>query len=173
VVKTHGWLQPKARTDIRKAYEVDNFADLWLCDFMHGPQVRVGNRTAKAILCVILDDHTRMVVGQRIGRQDTWVRKMSSRVANAVRNAMLNDGIRDTGCGLKIFYRDDFLRLPAFDHMHRFLPALVQRDGGLVGCVPVNHRPRLRGQSKYGIGNRLWVGITDLFGVMWLQKRRL
>ena len=118
-------------------------------------------------------DGTRMVVGQRIGRKDTWIRKMSSRVANAVRNALLKDGISDTGCGLKVFYRDDFLRLPAFDHMHRFLPALVRRDGGEVHCVPVNHRPRLRGQSKYGIGNRLWVGITDLFGVMWLQKRRL
>ena len=114
-----------------------------------------------------------MVVGRRIGRQDTWLRKLSSRVANSVRNALLHDGIKDTGCGLKVFYRDDFLQLPAFDHMHRFLPALIQRDGGKVYSVPVNHRPRLRGQSKYGIGNRLWVGITDLFGVMWLQKRRL
>jgi len=118
-------------------------------------------------------DDVRMVVGQRVGRQDTWVRKMSSRIANTVRNALLHDGITDTGCGLKVFYRDDYLRLPAFDHMHRFLPALMQRSGGKVDCVPVSHRPRVRGDSKYGIGNRLWVGITDLFGVMWLQRRRL
>jgi dolichol-phosphate mannosyltransferase len=118
-------------------------------------------------------DDLRMVVGQRVGRQDTWVRKFSSRVANTVRNALLHDGITDTGCGLKVFYRADFLRLPAFDHMHRFLPALVQRDGGKIDCVDVSHRPRVRGDSKYGIGNRLWVGITDLFGVMWLQRRRL
>jgi dolichol-phosphate mannosyltransferase len=117
--------------------------------------------------------NVRMVVGQRLRRKDRWVRRISSRIANAVRAAMLNDGIQDTGCGLKVFYREDFLELPAFDHMHRFLPALMQRHGGKIHCVPVNHRPRLRGTSKYGIGNRLWVGITDLFGVMWLQKRRL
>jgi dolichol-phosphate mannosyltransferase len=115
----------------------------------------------------------RMVVGQRERRNDSWIRRMSSRIANNVRNAVLKDGIRDTGCGLKVFYRDDFIDLPAFDHMHRFLPALMQRSGAAVHTVPVNHRPRLNGTSKYGIGNRLWVGITDLIGVMWLQKRRL
>lgn len=114
-----------------------------------------------------------MVVGRRVRRVDTLIRKLSSRIANSVRNFLLQDGIKDTGCGLKTFYRDQFLDLPAFDHMHRFLPALVQRQGGMVHCVPVNHRPRVRGQSKYGVGNRLWVGITDLFGVMWLQKRRI
>ena len=114
-----------------------------------------------------------MVVGRRIGRQDSWLRKLSSSLANSVRNAVLHDGIKDTGCGLKAFYKSDFLNLPAFDHMHRFLPALVQRSGGRVHCVPVNHRPRLRGKSKYGVRNRLWVGITDLLGVMWLQKRRI
>ena len=72
-----------------------------------------------------------------------------------------------------MFYRDEFLRLPAFDHMHRFLPALVQRNGGEVRSILVNHRPRLSGDSKYGVGNRLWVGITDMIGVMWLQRRRI
>jgi dolichol-phosphate mannosyltransferase len=86
---------------------------------------------------------------------------------------LLGDGIRDTGCGLKVFYRDDFLELPAFDHMHRFLPALAQRQGGSVQSVPVNHRPRRHGISKYGINNRLWVGIVDLFGVVWLGRRRI
>jgi len=115
----------------------------------------------------------RMVVGQRKRRNDSWIRRLSSRIANKVRSAALHDGIRDTGCGLKVFYREDFLDLPAFDHMHRFLPALIQRNGARIHTVPVNHRPRLNGMSKYGIGNRLWVGITDLFGVMWLQKRSL
>ena len=115
----------------------------------------------------------RMVVGHRVHRDDSWVRRLSSRTANAVRGALLEDGIRDTGCGLKVFYREDFLELPAFDHMHRFLPALIQRGGARVHAVAVNHRPRIRGRSKYGIGNRLWVGITDLFGVMWLKKRSI
>jgi dolichol-phosphate mannosyltransferase len=120
----------------------------------------------------ILPD-VRMVVGQRARRNDSWVRLLSSRAANSVRRAALKDGISDTGCGIKVFYREDFLELPAFDHMHRFLPALMQRSGRKVYSVAVNHRPRVRGESKYGIGNRLWVGITDLFGVMWLQKRRI
>ena len=115
----------------------------------------------------------RMVVGHRVRRDDPWVRKLSSRVANAVRGALLEDGIRDTGCGLKAFYREDFLELPAFDHMHRFLPALIQRGGARVHSVAVNHRPRTRGRSKYGIGDRLWVGITDMFGVLWLRKRSI
>jgi len=122
---------------------------------------------------LLADSDVRMVIGYRRNRHDNWIRKMSSRIANAVRNAVLKDGVKDTGCGLKVFYREEFLDLPAFDHMHRFLPALVQRDGRKVLSVDVNHRPRTRGTSKYGIGNRLWVGITDMFGVMWLKKRRL
>lgn len=114
-----------------------------------------------------------MVIGERRERKDAWARRASSRIANAIRSRLLGDGIRDTGCGLKVFHRDQFLNLPAFDHMHRFLPALVQRDDGKVHAVPVSHRPRLHGHSKYGIGNRLWVGIMDLLGVRWLQKRRL
>jgi len=114
-----------------------------------------------------------LVIGKRVSRRDSRLRLWSSRIANAVRARLLGDGISDTGCGIKVFYRDAFLALPAFDHMHRFLPALVLRDGGMVYAVPVNHRPRRHGQSKYGVRNRLWVGITDMLGVMWLQKRRL
>jgi len=112
-----------------------------------------------------------MVAGYRRKRKDTGWRKFSSRVANAVRGGLLGDQTPDTGCGLKVFSREVFLLLPYFDHMHRFLPALVQRAGGKVISVEVNHRPRLSGQSKYGTWHRLWVGIVDLFGVMWLQRR--
>ena len=115
--------------------------------------------------------HRRMIAGHRINRQDTEVRRLSSRVANGVRRKLLGDNTPDTGCGLKVFSRDAFLRLPYFDHMHRFLPALMQREGFSIAVVPVNHRPRVRGTSKYGIANRLWVSIVDLFGVMWLQRR--
>jgi dolichol-phosphate mannosyltransferase len=112
-----------------------------------------------------------MVAGYRKSRKDTGWRKFSSRVANAVRGGLLKDNTPDTGCGLKVFSRELFLALPYFDHMHRFLPALTQRAGGKVVSVEVNHRPRLTGVSKYGTWHRLWVGIVDLFGVIWLQRR--
>jgi dolichol-phosphate mannosyltransferase len=112
-----------------------------------------------------------LVTGIRAKRRDNWLRRVSSRVANAVRQALLRDGVSDTGCGLKVMRRDAFLRLPYFDHMHRYYPALVIRGGGDIRCVPVNHRPRLRGTSNYGLFDRLWVGITDLFGVAWLARR--
>jgi dolichol-phosphate mannosyltransferase len=112
-----------------------------------------------------------LVAGFRHKRRDDGIRKMSSRIANRVRAGMLKDDTPDTGCGLKVFTRDAFLDMPRFDHMHRFLPALMIRRGGKVVSVPVNHRPRERGVSKYGVWNRLWVGIVDLFGVMWLQNR--
>ena len=114
-----------------------------------------------------------LIAGWRAKRRDTWVKRMSSKVANAVRGGMLGDATPDTGCGLKVFPRAMFLNLPAFDHLHRFMPALTIRAGGRVVSVPVNHRPRERGQSKYGVFNRLWVGIVDLFGVMWLKSRPL
>lgn len=114
-----------------------------------------------------------MLVGHRTQRRDNRLRRWSSRVANAVRRRLLHDGTPDTGCGLKLFPRRLFLDLPAFDHMHRFLPALAQRAGARVVSVPVNHRQRRRGRSKYGINNRLWVGLVDLAGVAWLQKRRM
>jgi len=114
-----------------------------------------------------------MLAGRRTRRHDTLVRRWSSRVANAVRRSLLKDATPDTGCGLKVFPREAFLALPAFDHMHRFLPALMQRQGVRVLSVPVRHRARRRGRSKYGINNRLWVGMVDIAGVMWLLRRRL
>jgi dolichol-phosphate mannosyltransferase len=113
----------------------------------------------------------KMVVGVRQKRRDNWLRRFSSRTANTVRSNLLHDHTPDTGCGLKLFLREEFLSLPHFNHMHRFLPALIQRDGGVVMNVPVNHRPRMSGVSKYGLFDRLWVGIIDLVGVLWLQKR--
>jgi dolichol-phosphate mannosyltransferase len=116
-------------------------------------------------------EDVRLVMGNRVTRRDTWLRRLSSRVANGVRGWLLDDGTPDTGCGIKLMHRDTFLELPFFDHMHRFLPALYQRQGARVISVPVNHRPRTRGTSKYGLHNRLWVGIVDLYGVMWLKSR--
>ena len=113
----------------------------------------------------------RLVMGNRTTRRDTWIRKLSSRVANGVRGTLLRDGTPDTGCGIKVFDRAVFMDMPRFDHMHRFMPALFQREGFEVVSVPVNHRERTRGKSKYGLHNRLWVGIVDLFGVMWLIRR--
>jgi dolichol-phosphate mannosyltransferase len=115
----------------------------------------------------------KLIMGNRTARRDTWLRRLSSRIANRVRGSMLSDGTPDTGCGIKLFERELFMELPHFNHMHRFLPALVQRAGMRVISVPVAHRARLRGTSKYGLNNRLWVGIVDLFGVMWLIKRRI
>ena len=117
------------------------------------------------------DPLLRLVMGHRTARQDTWVRRLSSRIANGVRARLLHDATPDTGCGIKLLHRETFLELPVFNHMHRFLPALFQRAGAHVISVPVRHRPRTHGQSKYGIGNRLWVGIVDLFGVRWLIRR--
>jgi glycosyltransferase involved in cell wall biosynthesis len=120
-----------------------------------------------------LSDGVTMVIGERRVRHDSFVRRLSSRIANKVRDALLHDGVADTGCGLKVFARSTFLELPPFDHMHRFLPALVRASGGGIIALPVSHRPRQAGRSKYGIGNRLWVGIVDLFGVRWLIRRQV
>jgi dolichol-phosphate mannosyltransferase len=113
-----------------------------------------------------------LIAGHRARRQDSRSKRWASKIANSVRRTMLHDDTPDTGCGLKLFPRALFLDLPYFDHMHRFLPALVLREGGIVRSLPVNHRPRERGTSKYGVLDRLAVGITDLFGVMWLRRRR-
>ena len=112
-----------------------------------------------------------VVAGYRKQRKDTWLKRFSSKYANAIRAKLLRDGTPDTGCGLKIFARDSFLALPYFDHMHRYIPALFQRQGGRVISVEVNHRHRMLGTSKYGFHNRLWVGIVDILGVRWLQNR--
>jgi len=112
-----------------------------------------------------------LIQGHRTSRKDTGFRRLQSRIANGVRSRLLGDGTPDTGCGIKVMHRETYMELPKFDHMHRFLPALFQRAGARVISVPVNHRPRARGTSKYGMLDRLWVGIVDIFGVMWLRRR--
>jgi dolichol-phosphate mannosyltransferase len=112
-----------------------------------------------------------MVIGHRSRRKDTGWRRLSSRVANGVRSRVLGDGTPDSGCGLKVISRELYLSLPAFDHMHRFLPSLVKRRGGKTITVPVRHRPRKRGRSHYGTLDRLGAGIVDLLGVIWLMRR--
>jgi dolichol-phosphate mannosyltransferase len=154
--------------------------------------IRIGARAARAPWIVTLDGdgqndpadipkmldalnqadrNMRLIMGNRLQRRDTFVRRLSSRVANGIRQRMLHDRTHDTGCGIKLFHRETFLDLPSFDHMHRFLPALFLRAGAEVVSVPVHHRPRTHGRSKYGVWNRLWVGIVDLFGVRWLIRR--
>jgi glycosyltransferase involved in cell wall biosynthesis len=120
------------------------------------------------------DDNSRigLVAGQRVGRKDTGFKKLQSKIANAVRGAVLRDGTRDTGCGLKAFRRDAFLALPYFDGLHRFLPALMRREGFDIAYVDVVDRPRRAGVSNYGLFDRLWVGIMDLCGVWWLIRRK-
>tara|TARA_B100000959_G_scaffold30561_1_gene29186 strand:- start:1161 stop:1934 length:774 start_codon:yes stop_codon:yes gene_type:complete len=112
-----------------------------------------------------------LIAGFRARRQDSFIKRLSSKIANGIRSSLLGDATPDTGCGLKIFRREDFFDLPGFDHMHRFLPALMIRNGGQVISVEVSHRPREHGKSKYGTLDRLWVGIMDLIGVLWLKRR--
>jgi dolichol-phosphate mannosyltransferase len=113
-----------------------------------------------------------LAAGQRVGRKDTAFKKIQSRTANAVRNAILRDGTRDTGCGLKAFRREVFLMMPYFDGLHRFLPALVRREGFEIVYVDVTDRPRHSGVSNYGFFDRLWIGIMDLAGIWWLIRRK-
>ena len=125
-----------------------------------------------ALIAALRDPEVGLVAGQRVGRKDTGFKRLQSRIANGVRNAVLKDGTRDTGCGLKAFRRELFLALPYFDGLHRFLPALVRREGGAIAYVDVVDRPRRSGRSNYGLWDRLWVGILDLAGVWWLIRRR-
>jgi dolichol-phosphate mannosyltransferase len=155
--------------------------------------VRTGVRAARGELIVVLDGDGQndpadipklvealrsanaprlgLVQGQRATRKDSAQKRIASRLANRIRRRILNDGADDVGCGLKAFRRDAFLALPYFDHMHRYMVALMLREGFEVRFVEVNHRPRLHGRSKYGVWDRLVVGITDLMGVRWLQRR--
>jgi dolichol-phosphate mannosyltransferase len=112
-----------------------------------------------------------LVGGLRLKRRDTWSKRVATKVGNGVRQAVLNDGCPDTGCGIKVFRRDVFLGLPFFSAMHRFLPALFAMHGARAEYVPVNHRPRRRGVSKYGNLSRGLQGILDLLGVLWLRRR--
>ena len=113
-----------------------------------------------------------LAAGQRVGRKDTGFKRFQSRAANAIREAILHDGTRDTGCGLKAFRREMFLMMPYFDGLHRFLPALMRREGYEIAYVDVIDRPRRAGVSNYGFFDRLWIGIMDLFGVWWLIRRK-
>jgi dolichol-phosphate mannosyltransferase len=155
--------------------------------------VRSGVAAARAPLCVTLDGDGQndprflpvlvdalaqggarvgLAAGQRVGRKASGFKKFQSRIANGVRGAILKDGTRDSGCGLKAFRRDAFLALPYFDGLHRFLPALIRRDGFDVVYVDVVDRERRHGVSNYGMWDRLWVGILDLAGVSWLLRRK-
>ena len=113
-----------------------------------------------------------LVQGQRVGRKDTVWKRFGSRIGNGVRQALLKDGVRDTGCGLKVFRREVYLRLPYFAHLHRFMPAMVLREGYEVATHDVTHRDRLSGSSNYGNMGRALVGLYDLIGVWWLIRRR-
>ncbi|WP_149282877.1 glycosyltransferase family 2 protein [Halomonas binhaiensis] len=124
-----------------------------------------------ALMQAAIDEDAVLVGGHRVVRQDTKLKLLSSRIANNIRRRLLDDDSPDSGCGIKVIRRDAFLSLPYFDHMHRFLPALIHAQGGKCLARPVNHRERGTGQSHYGLGNRLWVGIVDLMGVMWLKRR--
>jgi len=155
--------------------------------------VRTGVRFARGAIVVTLDgdgqnnpaflpqliatieqggDRIGLAAGQRVGRKDTGFKRLQSKIANRVRNMILHDGTRDTGCGLKAFRREVFLSLPYFDGLHRFLPALVRREGLDIAYVDVIDRPRHAGVSNYGFFDRLWIGIMDLAGVWWLIRRK-
>jgi glycosyltransferase involved in cell wall biosynthesis len=153
---------------------------------------RAGVRAARGALVVLLDGDGQndpaeisrllaafeaapgagLAMAQRRGRKDTGFKRLQSRLANAIRQALLRDGARDAGCGFALLPRETYLALPAFDGLHRFLPALVRREGLGVVFVEVTDRPRRAGRSKYGFFDRLWVGLDDLLGVMWLLRRR-
>lgn len=111
------------------------------------------------------------VCGYRAARNDSWIRRVSSRAANAVRNGVLHDGVRDSGCGAKGFHRKCISSVVPFNGVHRFLPALIRQSGFTIVECPVTHHPRIHGVSKYGVNNRLWRGLYDLVGVAWLRKR--
>jgi len=171
----------------------------WLRDVHHAQScgqsaaVRTGVRAARAGIIITLDGDGQndpsfmpaflarlaeagprcgLVQGQRVGRKDTGFKRAQSRIANRVRAAVLKDGTRDTGCGFKCFPKEAYLSLPYFDALHRFMPALVRREGLEIAYVDVVDRPRLTGVSNYGFFDRLWVGIVDLLGVRWLLNRR-
>jgi len=171
----------------------------WLREIQHAQScgqsaaVRTGVRAARAPVIITLDGDGQndpsfmpafvsklaeagprcgLVQGQRVGRKDTGFKRFQSRIANRVRSSVLNDGTRDTGCGFKCFPREVYLSLPYFDALHRFMPALIRREGLEMAYVDVIDRPRLTGVSNYGFFDRLWVGIVDLMGVRWLIKRR-
>lgn len=124
-----------------------------------------------ALTCTDAPEGLAMVGGRRVGRQDNAGKKIASRLGNGIRKRLLNDDADDTGCGIKAFRRDAYLMLPFFDHQHRFLPALMKREGFIVEFRDVSHRPRIAGKSKYTNLGRLFASISDMMGVMWLNSR--
>lgn len=125
----------------------------------------------RVVEAAAVDGRVAGVIGHRTVRHDKWARRMASRLARAARNLVLQDGIPDIGCGLKVMRLDWYRCLPAFDHMHRFIPVLFQAQGGVILVHPVHHRPRRAGRSKYGLWNRFCAGVVDLAGVRWLKRR--
>ncbi|MGE0725239.1 MAG: glycosyltransferase, partial [Alphaproteobacteria bacterium] len=146
-------------------------ASAWIATLDGDGQTDPADIPALWAVAAAADGRLGLVAGHRHRRRDVWSKRWASRIANAVRARLLRDATPDTGCGLKLFRREEFLDLPSFDHMHRFLPALFIRRGQTVVSVPVNHRPRTRGRSNYGVLDRLAVSLTDLLGVMWLIRR--
>ena len=139
-------------------------------------EVRIALADRSPFEVIVVDDgadNLRLITGRRYRRQDSGLKRLASRIANGVRRRLLQDATPDTGCGLKVFSREAFISLPHFDHSHRFLPALFLQVGGRVTSVDVTHRPRRAGRSHYGVFDRLWVGIVDMFGVMWLGRRAI
>lgn len=146
----------------------------WLCATLDGDGQNPPSELPGLVAPLLTDGSGRigLVAGQRVRRRDTLSKRLASRLANALRAFMLKDGTRDTGCGLKAFRRGAFLRLPYFNHMHRYLPALFRRDGWEVALVDVSHRERGAGRSNYTNLGRAMVGVYDLIGVAWLIRRR-
>ncbi len=119
----------------------------------------------------LYDQGNEMVIGWRVKRKDVWIKRIGSKVANAIRNRLTRESVRDTGCSLKIMDKDMVCRIPRFNGMHRFLPTLMKMQGARVAEIKVNHRPRHEGESKYGTWDRAVAGAYDLIGVRWLQGR--
>ncbi len=130
-------------------------------------------RDIPELLAVLDRAEADMVNGVRVDRHDSWVRRVSSRIANGFRNRLTGESVRDVGCSLRAFRREIVLEVPSFRGMHRFLPTLARMQGARLAELPVRHRPRRFGRTKYGVGNRLWVGIEDTLGVRWLLRRRV
>jgi len=113
------------------------------------------------------------VCGIRQKRQDSWVRKISSKIGNGARNRLTHESIKDVGCSIRVMRREQLARIKMFRGMHRFLPTLLRLEGARIREIPVRHHPRTRGKAKYGVWNRLWAGLRDIFAVRWMQSRHV
>lgn len=184
VDNTHQWLEDKAKSNLRlRAYRHSRSAgqstSIWQAarlaqgDWLATIDADRQNDPADipTLYQYAITNTVTLVAGKRSKRRDAWHKRVSSRIANSVRSKLLNDSTPDTGCGLKLINKNAFLQLPYFNHMHRFIPALIQAQGGTCISINVNHRERQKGQSHYGLHDRLWVGIVDILGVIWLRRR--